>query len=217
LILFQSGYFLKSIWTFQEKIFLMILCIILVNINWHSKNEVMQSQDKKVLSSKDNHKNPTSNIGLQEKSKSQVKDIKENSIIKEDPNLQAVKELEKQNLMKEEQEKINAARSESLRAAQIRQEQQAAEDRQRQYQQEQAEQTRIQNSRLKWASRCNLDRTNALEQKKIIYKNECDNTYSNAANTPINRLGVVACALTINQKAEEYAKVVFEACMSGAP
>ena len=121
------------------------------------------------------------------------------------------------NAQKNEQDEANRARADAMRDAQRRQDQARQADEQRIQQQRQAEQDRINASRSRWAARCNLDKTNAYEQSKVQYKNECDSTYANAANTPINRLGVVACVLSIDKKAEEYAKVTFDACMSGAP
>ncbi len=120
-------------------------------------------------------------------------------------------------IQKNEQDQANRARAEAMRDAQRRQDQARQADEQRIQQQRQAEQDRINANRSRWAARCNLDKTNAYEQSKVQYKNECDSTYANAANTPINRLGVVACVLSIDKKAEEYAKVTFDACMSGAP
>jgi TPR repeat protein len=121
------------------------------------------------------------------------------------------------NVQRNEQDEANRARAEAMRDAQRRQDQARQADEQRIQQQRQAEQDRINANRSRWAARCNLDKTNAYEQSKVQYKNECDSTYANAANTPINRFGVVACVLSIDKKAEEYAKVTFDACMSGAP
>ena len=121
------------------------------------------------------------------------------------------------NSQKNEQDEANRARADAMRDAQRRQDQARQADEQRVQQQRQAEQDRINANRSRWVARCNLDKTNGFEQAKVKYKNECDSTYANAANTPINRMGVVACVLSIDKKAEEYAKVTFDACMSGAP
>jgi TPR repeat protein len=114
-------------------------------------------------------------------------------------------------------DEANRARAEAMRDAQRRQDQARQAEEQRIQQQRQAEQDRINANRSRWVARCNLDKTNAFERAKVNYKNECDNTYRNASNNAINRLGVVACVMSIDKQAEEYAKVTFDACMSGAP
>jgi hypothetical protein len=116
---------------------------------------------------------------------------------------------------KEEQEKANVARTEAFKAAQIRQEQQAADDRKRQFEAQQAERNKIESVRRRFEARCNLDLVNAREQAKARYQAECDNTYRNASNTTINKLGVIACVTSVYNKANEYAQVVFIECMSG--
>jgi hypothetical protein len=121
------------------------------------------------------------------------------------------------NAQKNQQEEANKARAEAMRDAQRRQDQARSEEAQQQQQQRQAEQDRLLANRNRWAARCNLDKTNAYEQAKVKYKNECDSTYANASNTPINRIGVVACALAIENKSEQYAKITYDACMSGTP
>ena len=121
------------------------------------------------------------------------------------------------NAQKNEQDEANRARADAMRDAQRRQDQARQADEQRIQQQRQTEQERINANRSRWVARCNLDKANAFAQGKVRYKEECDNTYRNASNTAINRMGVIACALSIDKQAEEYAKVTFDACMSGAP
>jgi TPR repeat protein len=121
------------------------------------------------------------------------------------------------NAQKNEQDEANRARADAMRDAQRRQDQARQADEQRIQQQRQTEQERINANRSRWVARCNLDKANAFAQGKVRYKEECDNTYRNASNTAINRMGVIACALSIDTQAEEYAKVTFDACMSGAP
>jgi hypothetical protein len=115
------------------------------------------------------------------------------------------------------QEDVNKARAEAMREAQRRQDQARAEEVQRQQQQRQAELDRVAANRNRWVARCNLDKANAFALGKVRYKEECDNTYRNASNTALNRMGVVACIFSIDKQAEEYAQVTFDACMSGAP
>lgn len=110
-----------------------------------------------------------------------------------------------------------SARAEALKAAQEYQERLAAEERRRETVRAQQEGERRQAVRRQFEARCKLEYTNALETSKQRYKAECDNTYANAQNNAINRLGVIVCITSINEKSETYANTVREACMSGAP
>jgi hypothetical protein len=125
--------------------------------------------------------------------------------------------ISQENSKKLQQEISDKARSDALKQAQINQEAQKAAEQLRIQQERQNEIDRLTSIRAKWTSRCNLDRVLALERGKINYKNECSQTYANATNNSINRFGATMCVLSIDQKAEEFAKTTFDACMSGAP
>lgn len=213
-----SRNFVEAVWSLQFKLVFITLIGVLIGLNWHPNKVSPPAQEKRAVVKKESNKPKTVESPTEVNPKEQA--------LKEEAKLLAEKEaarlnVEKQEarllVEKEEQEKANVARAEAMRDAQRRQDQARQADEQRIQQQRQAEQERINANRSRWVARCNLDKANAFAQGKVRYKEECDNTYRNASNTAINRMGVIACALSIDKQAEEYAKVTFDACMSGAP
>ncbi len=213
-----SRNFVEAVWALQFKLVFITLIGVLIGLNWYPNKVSPPAQEKRAVVKKESNKPKAVESSTEVNPKEQA--------LKEEVKLLAEKEaarlnVEKQEarllIEKEEQEKANVARAEALKAAQIRQEQQAADDRKRQLDAQQAERNKIESVRRRFEARCNLDLVNAREQAKARYQAECDNTYRNATNTTINKLGVLACVTSVGSKAEEYAQVVFKACMSAAP
>lgn len=216
--LVSSRNFVEAIWSLQFKLIFVTLTIIVIGLNWHSNKASPPAQEKRAVVKKESNKPKAIESSTEVNSKDQaLKDEAKLLAEKEVARLNAEKQEARLLAEKEEQEKANVARTEAFKAAQIRQEQQAADDRKRQFEAQQAERNKIESVRRRFEARCNLDLVNAREQAKARYQAECDNTYRNAANNTINRLGVIACVTSVGSKAEEYAQVVFKACMSGAP
>ena len=216
--LVSSHNFVEAIWSFHFKIIIVTLTFIVIGLNWNNNKVNPPVQEKRPVVKKETSKSKTVEATSDVNQKDQA--LKEEARFlaeKEAARLIAEKQEARLLIEKEEQEKANTARTEAFKAAQIRQEQLAADERKRQFEVQQAERNKIESVRRRFEARCNLDLVNAREQAKTRYQAECDNTYRNASNTTINKLGVIACVTSVDNKANEYAQVVFKACMSGAP
>jgi hypothetical protein len=224
---------IDAIWSAHLKIMLFIIIIIFLAINIGNRKEMPASQ----MPQKDaatNKAKPKERKTLTDEAKSIESGKKELAAKEEEQQRLAAKEerdrsdaanqealkatqLQKQIAAKEEQDRNEIARTEAIKAAQLRQEQMALEERRRQEQAAASEQARIQSIRRRYEARCNLDLVNAREQSKARYQAECDNAWGNAKNTGVNRFAATLCYVSVGSKSEEYAKTVFDACMSGAP